>query len=171
MTDKLSAGTALYDDPKTEIYVQYRDKVTAYVRKKVSDPHEVEDIVSNVFLRVYEKYDMFDPSRASISTWIYTITHNIVVDYYRSRRVHTEYADYMDPSIDEIAADDCDDDQLQLLAEALSTLNQKQKDLIVLRYYKGYTLKRVAELMGMSYANAKLIHAKALLQLRAQMQN
>ena len=59
------------------------------------------------------------------------------------------------------------DDALDSLAEALLALKERARDLIVLHYYTGHTLKTVAEMMGMSYINAKVIHKKALESLRA----
>ncbi len=154
------------EDAKSRIYLDYYGKVNAYVRGKLSDPYEAEDVVSSVFLRVYERLDSFDPARASLSTWIYTITHNAVVDYYRTRRVHTEYAEYVDAELDEVIDEsDTNEALLAQLADALERLKQKERDLIVLHYYKGYTLKVIAEMMGMSYINAKVIHAKALARL------
>ncbi|MBQ3507363.1 MAG: sigma-70 family RNA polymerase sigma factor [Clostridia bacterium] len=158
------------EDVRSRVYLDYYDKVTGYVRGKISAPHEAEDVVSSVFLRVYERFDSFDPTRASLSTWIYTITHNVVVDYYRTRRVHTEYAEYMDAEIDEVADEsNTNETLLEQLADALEQLKEKERDLIVLHYYKGYTLKVIAEMMGMSYINAKVIHAKALSRLRELM--
>lgn len=157
-------------DADGRIYLEYRDKVAAYVRSKISNPHEAEDVVSSVFLRVYGRLDSYDPARASLSTWIYTITHNTVVDYYRGRRIHTEYAEYMDAEVDEIIDDtDVSEALLDRLADALSTLKEKERDVIVLHYYKGHTLKVIAEMMGMSYINAKVLHAKALSRLRELM--
>lgn len=158
------------DDEKSRIYLEYYDKVTAYVRGKITDPHEAEDVVSSVFLRVYARLDSYDPSRASMSTWIYRITHNAVVDYYRNRKIHIEYADYMEGEIDELVAGEDDEEALlEQLADALELLKEKERDLIVLHYYKGYTLKRIADMMGMSYINAKVMHAKALNHLREHM--
>ena len=53
------------------------------------------------------------------------------------------------------------------LSDALLALKEKARDLIVLHYYTGHTLKEVAEIMGMSYINAKVIHKKSLESLRA----
>ncbi len=158
------------EDAQSRIYLDYYGKVTAYVRGKLSNPDEAEDVVSSVFLRVYERLDSFDPARASLSTWIYTITHNVVVDYYRARRVHTEYAGHMDAELDQVIDEsDTNEALLEQLADALEKLKEKERDLIVLHYYKGYTLKDIAEMMGMSYINAKVIHAKALTRLRELM--
>ena len=151
-----------------KVYLDYKDKVTAYVRGKLANEHDVEDIVSTVFLKVYQRIDSFDPSKASLSTWIYTITRNTVIDYFKKRKIHIEFWD-------EIAADMLPDDSLvdngllEDLADALETLSERERDLIILHYYKGYTLKRISEMMDMSYINAKLIHTKALSMLRLNM--
>lgn len=160
----------LSDDEASRVYLEYYDKVTGYVRGKIADPHEAEDVVSSVFLRVFERFDSYDPSRASMSTWIYRITHNAVVDYYRGRKLHVEYADVMAGEIRE-SIDGSDDEEalLEQLADSLLLLKEKERDLVVLHYYKGYTLKRIADVMGMSYINAKVIHAKALARLREHM--
>ena len=144
-----------------QIYLQYHDKVRAYVRSKIQDPHDVEDLVSAVFMKIVQKLDSYDSAKASVSTWVYTITRNTVTDYFRTRRSMVAFEDYM---VDET---ELTDDALDSLADALMSLKEKERDLIVLHYYSGHTLKTVAEMMGMSYINAKVIHKKALTSLQA----
>ena len=157
-------------DPREQAYWEYHDKVSAYVRGKINNYHEAEDLVSNIFLKVYQKWDSFDPSRASISTWIYAITRNAMIDYYRAQRETVEYADYMESVADAFSDEENDEEELlDHLADALMTLKPKERDLIVLHYYKGYTLKKISELMDMSYINAKVVHKMALSRLRETM--
>ena len=146
-----------------QIYLQYHDKVRAYVRGKIQDPHDVEDLVSAVFMRIVQKLDSYDPAKASVSTWVYTITRNTVTGHFRTRRTMVALEETM---ADEQPAE-LIDDALDSLAEALLSLKEKARDLIVLHYYTGHTLKIVAEMMGMSYINVKVIHKKALESLRA----
>lgn len=145
------------------VYEDFYPKVCAYVRGKIQDPHEAEDLVSAVFLKVMRKLDSYDPAKASLSTWVYTITRNTVTDFFRTRRSMVEFADWMGG---EEPAPDLTDDTLEALADALLTLKERERDLIVLHYHMGHTLKVVAEMMGMSYANVKLVHKKALAGLR-----
>ncbi|MBE5810095.1 MAG: RNA polymerase sigma factor [Clostridiales bacterium] len=146
-----------------QIYLQYHDKVRAYVRSKIQDPHDVEDLVSAVFMKVVQKLDSYDPTKSSVSTWVYTITRNTVTDHFRTRRTLVALEDYM---ADE-APEELNDGVLDSLADALLALKEKERSLIVLHYYTGHTLKEVAEMMGMSYINAKVVHKKALDSLRA----
>ena len=146
-----------------EIYAEYHQKVSAYVRGKVQDLHQAEDLVSAVFLKVVQGLDGYDPSKASVSTWVYTITRNTVTDYFRTRRAVVALEDYMLDQSDDVP----NEEALDILADALLRLKENERDLIVLHYYKGYTLKAAAEMMGMSYINAKVVHKKALTGLRA----
>ena len=145
-----------------QMYAEFYPKVRAYVRGKVQDPHEAEDLVSAVFLKAVQKLDSYDAAKASLSTWLYTITRNTVTDYFRTHRAMVAFEDYM---VEE-AAPSLTDDALDSLADALLMLKERERDLIVLHYYKGHTLKTVAEMMGMSYINAKVIHKKALTALK-----
>ena len=145
-----------------QVYLQYRDKVRSYVRGKIQDPHHAEDLVSAVFMKIVQKLGSYDPDRGSVSTWVYTITRNTVTDYFRTHRTMAVLEDSMaDESPAEFA-----DDMLDALADALQLLSEKERDLIVLHYYTGYKLKTVAEMMGMSYINTKVIHKKAIENLR-----
>lgn len=147
-----------------DIYISYHNKVSAYIRGKLDNHHDAEDLVSQVFEKVYGKIHTFDESKASLSTWIYTITRNTVTDYYRTRRIHTSYDE-----VYELPAPEKDRDMLDTLADALMILKERERDLILLHYYKGLTLKEVADKMGMSYINAKVIHKNALTCLRQAM--
>jgi len=144
-----------------DIYLAYHDKVSAYVHGKVDNHYDAEDLVSQVFEKVYGKLHTFDETKASLSTWIYTITRNTVTDHFRTSRIHASYDEAY-----ELSALEKDRDVLDTLADALMTLNVRERDLILLHYYKGLTLKEVAGKMGMSYINAKVIHKKALIGLR-----
>lgn len=150
------------------IYLEYKDKVTGYIRGKVSNQADVDELVSKVFLKVVEKFDTFDSSKASISTWIYTITGNTVIDYYRGQKIYSEVDEsfsYIDEGFNEIT----NKETLEELANALEKLDERSRDLIILHYYSGYKLKEVAEIMKMSYSNLRKIHDKAIATLGTYM--
>ena len=148
------------------VYLAYHDQVYAYIRGKVDNYHDAEDLTSQVFEKVCSRLHTFDGTKASLSTWIYTVTRNTVTDHFRTSRRELEFADWMDHG--DFPAED-PDGALEALADALLTLKERERDLILLHYYKGLTLKAAAEMMGMSYINAKVIHKKALTALRLAM--
>lgn len=148
-----------------EIYREYYDKVFRSIYSKVCNETIAEDLTANVFVKVYAKWDTFDGNRASISTWIYRIAQNTVIDYYRTRKVYGEVPETLaeDHSIDDELLNN---ELLEELAEALKKLPQRDRDLIILHYYNGLTLKEAALKLGMSYSNAKLVHNKSLVTLQ-----
>jgi RNA polymerase sigma-70 factor (ECF subfamily) len=151
---------------KEEIYTQYRDKVFGYVRNHVNSPEDAEDITSDIFVKIYSKLDTYDESKASLSTWIYSMTSNTVIDFYRTNHVHSEIPEDLSDEGSTIEDEILNNESLELLADALSNLPQELMDIIVLRYYKGLTLQDIAVKMNLSYGVAKLRHREALGKLR-----
>ena len=68
-------------DVMEKIYLEYREKVFRYVRGKVASTADAEDVTSEIFWRVISSLDSYDEEKATLSTWIYTITHNTVCNY------------------------------------------------------------------------------------------
>lgn len=160
------------------IYRDYHQKVCHFVLKKVGDSGISEDLVSDIFLKIAANLDRYDKEKSALSTWIYTISNNTILDYYRTRRIHSELPDENgeNGSMPQILVDASPLDSglltaeaLDELAAALETLPQRSRDLIILHYYGNLTLKEVARKLGMSYANVKLIHKKALAELKEKL--
>ncbi|MBQ7470754.1 MAG: sigma-70 family RNA polymerase sigma factor [Pseudobutyrivibrio sp.] len=156
-------GTTLTNE---EIYEQYHDKVFAYIRNHVNQIEDAEDLCSDVFIKIYSKIDTFDASKASISTWIYAMTSNTVIDFYRTNHVHSEIPEDLAEEKSLIEDEVLNNENLECLAKALKALPQEQMDIIVLRYYRGLTLQEVAEQMNLSYGVTKLRHREALGRLK-----
>ena len=68
------------------IYTEYSGRVMGYIRARVRGAADAEDLHSEVFEKVMRKIDGFDPQKASMSTWIFTITRNTVIDFFRRSR-------------------------------------------------------------------------------------
>lgn len=164
----------MYEETLEKIYTDYHEKVTHLVRKKVADESAVEDIVSDIFMKIAQNISRYDAGKASMATWVFTISNRTVLDYYRTRKVHEvipeesgENGSFPDVLVDDAALDAelLKEELLRELAESLTKLKVKERDLIVLCYYKEMTLKQAAVMMDMSYANAKVLHKKALTKL------
>ena len=57
-------------DVMEKIYLEYREKVFRYVRGKVSNLADAEDVTSEIFLKVQTSLDSYDEEKATLSTWI-----------------------------------------------------------------------------------------------------
>ena len=150
---------------KEQLYKEYYPKVLRYVSSKINRVEEAEDLAQNVFVKVFQNYDSFDESKASISTWIYTITHNTVINYYKSMKFR-QVVDIPENYSEEVTEDFVEGlvarEMQGKLADALCKLDEDKRDLIILHYYSGHTLKEISELMKKPYGQIKRLHAKAL---------
>lgn len=151
-----------------QIYKDYHDKVLHLIYSKTNNYTLAEDLAEDVFLKVYSKLDTFDETKASISTWIYRIAQNTLIDYFRTRKVYSEVPEDISEE-SEIDDELLNNETMDALADALSELPQRDRDLIILHYYHNLTLKEAAARLGMSYSNAKLVHNKSLVVLERLM--
>lgn len=150
---------------KEALYTEYRDKVSRYVFCRLQNKSDAEDIVSEIFLKVYEHFDTFDASLASVSTWIYTITRNTVTDYFRSNRIYAELPEEASDG-DDVDCVVLRKESLAALGKALGKLDERRRALVILKYYKKMSLKDIAARMGISYAYVKILHKSALNKLK-----
>ena len=151
---------------KEDIYRNYYEKVYGYILSRINSRQNAEDLAQDVFVKIYSKLDSFDESKASLSTWIYTVTRNTLTDYYRTRKVFAEIPDEKDDGFsleDEI----CNEEMLEHLADGLEALDERERDIIIQRFYYGKTLKEIAEQTDISYAYVKILQNKAFSKLKS----
>ena len=158
------------DRPDIEsVYTEYQPRVMNYIHARVRSRADAEDLCADVFENIQAKLDGYDREKASLSTWIYCITRNSIIDFYRKSRPYSELDENMkdDATVDERLLND---ETLGELADALGKLPDQLKEIIVLRYYDNMPLTEIGKKLGLSYGAIKLRHASALGLLRKEMQ-
>ena len=69
-----------------KIYNAFYGKVMVYIRARINRKAEAEDLCADVFEKIQAKLDGYDSEKAGLSTWIYCITRNSIIDFYRKSR-------------------------------------------------------------------------------------
>lgn len=151
-----------------QIYNAYYGKIMAYIRSRITSYAVAEDLCQDVFEKIARMLVNYDSERASVSTWIYTIARNRVIDYYRTSHPSSELPEDL-PLDSEIDDDLIKEDTLNELTAALGKLPAELRDIIILRYSSNLPLTEIAERMHLSYGAVKLRHQKALDLLRKEM--
>ena len=148
------------------IYREYRPKVSAYIAHRVSDPQDAQDLCSEVFRKALEHLEA-RPGEG-VSSFLYTVTRNTVVDYCRRRRISVPLEEDLlqqdGPEAEVLSAE-----TLDRLAQALRQLPEQERDIVVLHYYSGVSLTDIAGRMSLSYPAVKRSHQSALKKLRVLM--
>ena len=68
-----------------ELLNRYQNAVTNFAFRILQDPNETEDIVQEVFLRLYRTVSAYN-ERSNLQTYLFTITKNLCIDYYRKKK-------------------------------------------------------------------------------------
>ena len=155
-------------EQQEQIYTAYHNKVMGYLRARLSSRADAEDLCSDVFEKVFLRYDQYDRSKASLSTWIYAITRNTVIDYYRRTRPTDELNEEM-AGEGEIGDGLIENETLTELAGALRALPEDLRAIVVMMYYDKKPMTEIAGIMRLSYGAVKLRHQKALAMLKQYM--
>lgn len=149
-----------------ELYKNYRDKAARYISSHISSIQDREDILQQVFLNAVEAIESFDESRASVGTWLYAITRNTVIDYYRRKSRQAEQQEFNEELFAEKTDSAVSEEMLETLASALEELPERERDIVILRFYYGFSAKETAERVGVSYSNVRFLQHIALKKLK-----
>lgn len=142
-------------------------KVYNYAYYRLLNAAEAEDATSAVFVKVVANIDKYDPSKASFSTWITRIAHNVLVDGYRTRKptVPLDQVTVNEPSNE----DDYPvlDDKQERVAKLLSNLSPEDRELVYLKYYQEKKNIDIAQLLDMNPSTVATRLRRALQTMRA----
>lgn len=152
------------------LFGHFAPRVKAYLIKSGSAPAVAEDCAQDVMATVWHKAGQFDPARASVATWVFTIARNRRIDLLRKAR-RPEPEDL--PWGPEPEADPADSMALQqetaLLSEALKTLPAAQRELIEKAYFGDLSHGEIAGITGLPLGTIKSRIRLALDKLRQAM--
>jgi RNA polymerase sigma factor (sigma-70 family) len=85
--EALLSGMALGDDRACLVFVRrYQHRLFGLAIGIVGDARLAEEVAQEAFIRIYRHAEVFDPRRASVSAWAFTITRNLAIDVLRVRR-------------------------------------------------------------------------------------
>lgn len=149
-----------------QIYREYKNKVFGYIFNRIQNYADAEDLTSDVFAKIVSHIDSYNPEKASLSTWVFVITRNTLIEHFRKRRINEDIEELQIPVSDEPVDKIVMNEQQELLAKALLELPERMRDIVVARYYYGYRFAKIGEMMEMTEANARVTHARALSKLK-----
>ncbi len=155
-----------------EIYLTYEKKVYGYIARRVNNSADAQELCSEVFTKVLAGLSTFDYQKASLSTWVYAVCRNTVVDFYRHNARAPIQSEWDEPQCELVQTELLPEDlllqqeKLNELAAALARLPQRERDIIILRFYHGLPSKKVAEAVSLNDGNVRYLQSIALKKLR-----
>jgi RNA polymerase sigma factor (sigma-70 family) len=154
----------------TVFYEQYLPKVFKYISYRVTDKFLAEDITSTVFEKALTKFDQYDEEKAAVSTWIFRIARNTLIDHYRANsRAHNVPLEEAlenpggDPSPEQQAEAS---EESRILHGCVKKLTESEQEIVSLKFSAEMTNRQIAGVLGLSESNVGVILYRAVRKLR-----
>jgi RNA polymerase sigma-70 factor (ECF subfamily) len=148
------------------LYLRYGDNVYGYVRSIVRDAHEAEDITQQLFLKLMKALSKYEPRGVPFSAWILRLAHNLAMDHMRAPGRRMTPCEEVRP----VEADSDDvDDRGRCLREALRSLPDEQRTVLLLRHVAGLSPGEIAHQMGRSESSIHGLHHRGRRALQTRL--
>lgn len=153
-----------------ELFSYFAPRVKAFLIKSGANPGLAEECTQEVMATLWHKAHLFDPSRAGVSTWIFTIARNKKIDALRKQRRPEPEDLAWGPEAEPEAADVLAlQQETKNLSEAITRLPEQQRDLIKRAYYGDLSHSEIAAETGLPLGTIKSRLRLALVKLRQTM--
>jgi len=132
---------------------------------------DAEDVTQEVFITLVQKISSFK-MKSKFSTWLFSITQNKIADYYRKNKNALRNLQLDDKSIEQrllksetnITIEKIND--VIMLRTAMSQISSRYREILILRYYEGLSIREISSRLNLSYEAAKSLYRRAIASLR-----
>lgn len=166
-------------DAFEKLIIKYEKRVYNIAYQMFGNEHDAMDVAQDVFIKVYQSLHKFN-NKSAFSTWLHRITVNTCIDAHRKRK-----KDKQVESIDETRENDdgvltkqyvdkgltpeeaaIKKENIMMVREAIDSLKEDHKAIIILRDIKGYSYDEIADILEVSIGTVKSRIARARSQLK-----
>ena len=157
-------------DTTTErVWETFHDPLQQFIRRRVSDDATAEDLLQDVFLKIHQHVETLKDVK-KLESWIYTLTRNAIIDYYRSTRQTTSLDVPEALQLPEKLPDeDVVSELFPSVRAMVMSLPAQDRQALILTEYQGLTQKELAERLGLSVSGAKSRVQRAREKLKQQL--
>jgi len=150
------------------LYDMYVDRVYRHIYYRVSSVADTEDLTQQVFLKAWQAMPRYKKMASPFIAWLMTISHNLVVDFYRAKKDRIPLNDGVvaegpESSPEVLAQARFDQEKLRM---AISQLRGDQQRVILMRFIEGFSFAETADSLGKSEGATRVILHRALKKLR-----
>ena len=150
------------------LYDMHIDRVYRHIYYRVGNETDAEDLTQQVFLKAWQAIDRYKKTASPFIAWLMTISHNLVVDFYRTKKdkayLEAEVLANGSASSPEQATEASFEQQR--LRRAILQLGGDEQQVVILRFMEGFEFAEIASLLKKKEGNVRVILHRALVKLR-----
>lgn len=147
----------------------YKGRIFSYVYRMVRNYHDAEDITFDTFIKCFNSLDKFDQTK-SFSTWLFTIAHNVTIDFFRKNKHEYEYFDDRHAVDDDFVQEYEKKKKLEKIEQAIAKLPPIDRDIVILFHREEHSYQEISEILDMPVTTIKTRLHRARKRLRALVQ-
>lgn len=141
------------------IYYRHKDKIYTYLQKRLTNKEQIDDLFQSILVKFHKSRHLYE-KKYLLLKWLYTICRSELLDFAKKRKV--QLVELNDKHIG-ISTEE-EDRQIDIDCE--STLSEKEKNAIKLRYYSDQDFNEISKVLNTSESNTRKIISRGLKKLR-----
>jgi RNA polymerase sigma-70 factor (ECF subfamily) len=160
-----------------QLYDRYGRLVYSIALQAISDSAIAQEITQDVFLRIWNKADTYQPAQGKLITWISRIARNRAIDIYRQQRNKPQAhpIGWAEPDLETVQATEDVEHEVEIairqqaIRQLVARLPEDQKQAIGLAFFRGMSHQEISELLNLPLGTVKTRIRLGLLKLRQSM--
>jgi RNA polymerase sigma factor (sigma-70 family) len=156
------------------LYRQYGAVLFGVINKIIYDEHSAEDVLQDVFVKIWTNIDKYDAGKGRLYTWMINIARNSAIDKLRSKgeimKGKIQTGEEIVNNLERGMKTEQMTDTIGL-RKMVATLKPEFETIISLSYFKGYTLDEISKILGIPLGTVKTRMRSGMQQLRAIFNN
>lgn len=138
-----------------EIWNEFSGALRGFILKRVQDEDAADDILQEAFVKIHKNIGKLEDEK-SLRAWLYQITRNTIIDYYRTRKYTVELPETLEAVADEPEENsDSANDLAPCVRALMDRLPERYRESLVLTEFDGLTQKEMGDKLGLSVSGAK----------------
>jgi RNA polymerase sigma-70 factor (ECF subfamily) len=166
------------ENPESLSFVidRYKNKLERYINRRTNiSIHDREDILQEIFIKIYININDYD-NGLTFSSWIYRITHNHMIDWYRKNKKHISISlDDEESKLIHMLEDENnrvdnqvlhDQENLDLIMREIKKLPQDYQEILILKFFEDKSYNEISDILKISLSSigVKINRAKKILK-------
>ncbi|GAA0740191.1 RNA polymerase sigma factor SigZ [Clostridium oceanicum] len=147
------------------IWNEFSDELYKYIKSKVKNKYDAEDILQDVFVKIHNNINKIE-DQLKLSSWIYKITKNTIIDYYRKKKDVTLDIIEFEKELDYDRLDNMNEEISKCLKKMIFELPKKYGEAIFLYDIEGMTHKEVSDKLNITISCSKMRVQRAKAKLK-----
>lgn len=157
-----------------KLYKEYSKKIYSYLLSLSNDENIAEELLQETFYSAVKNINKFR-NESSVKNWLYTIAKNKWIDYYKKFQ-RTNTSELLEDNVNllsnsTIEEDYLNKDELLNICRKIHMMDEKTKEIVYLRIFTNFSFKEIANIIGKTEENTRIIFYRAKNKLKEDLNN